>query len=117
MEELEKEATGGAISRVEENRSDGMAWLARRLSRHKQLRPGVSITEAAHVLWIAASFEAFDLLYTGRGLSADKTARILVENTERSAANRSVASLGGRASEHRFRPRGGTVGDALRPRP
>jgi AcrR family transcriptional regulator len=83
MEELEKEATGGAISRVEENRAEGMAWLARRLSRHKQLRPGVKIAEAAHVLWIAASFEAFDLLYTGRGLSADETARILVENTER----------------------------------
>jgi AcrR family transcriptional regulator len=83
MEELETEATGGAISRVEENRADGMVWLARRLSRHKQLRPGVKIAEAAHVLWIAASFEAFDLLYTGRGLSADETARILVENTER----------------------------------
>jgi AcrR family transcriptional regulator len=83
MEELEKEATGGAISRVEENRAQGMAWLARRLSRHKQLRPGVKISEATHVLWIAASFEAFDLLYTGRGLSADETARILVDNTER----------------------------------
>lgn len=59
------------------------AWLARRLSQHKQLRPGVTIAEAAHVLWIAASFEAFDLLYTGRGLSADETARILIENTER----------------------------------
>jgi AcrR family transcriptional regulator len=83
MEELEKEATGGAISRVEENRADGMTWLARRLSRHRQLRPGVKVAEAANVLWIAASFEAFDLLYTGRGLSADETARILVENTER----------------------------------
>ena len=60
-----------------------MLWLARRLSRHKQLRPGIKIAEASHVLWIAASFEAFDLLYTGRNLSADKTARILVENTER----------------------------------
>ena len=83
MEELEKEATGGAISRIEENRSDGMAWLARRLARHKQLRPGVKTSEAADVLWIAASFEAFDLLYTGRGLSADETARILVGNAER----------------------------------
>jgi AcrR family transcriptional regulator len=83
MEELESEATGGAISRIEENRTEGMAWLARRLSRHKQLKPGVTIKEASHVLWIAASFEAFDLLYTGRGLSADETALILVENTER----------------------------------
>jgi AcrR family transcriptional regulator len=83
MEELEKEATGGAISRIEGNRGDGMMRLARRLSRHRQLRPGVKIAEAANVLWIAASFEAFDLLYTGRDLSADETARILVENTER----------------------------------
>jgi hypothetical protein len=83
MEELEETATGGAISRVEETRADGMMWLARRLSRARQLRPGVKIAEAANVLWIAASFEAFDLLYTGRDLSADETARILVENTER----------------------------------
>jgi len=83
MEELEPEAVGGAIGRIEENRAEGMAWLARRLSRSKQLRPGVTIKEASHVLWIAASFEAFDLLYSGRGLSAEETARILVENTER----------------------------------
>ena len=49
----------------------------------RTIRPGVKIAEAANVLWIAASFEAFDLLYTGRDLSADETARILVENTER----------------------------------
>jgi AcrR family transcriptional regulator len=83
MEELEKEATGGAIGRLEENRAEGMMWLARRLSRNKQLRKGVTVAEASHVLWIAASFEAFDLLFTGRGLSADETARILVDNTER----------------------------------
>lgn len=84
MEELEPAATGEAISRVEAQRAEGMMWLARRLSRHKQLRPGIKINEAAHVLWIAASFEAFDLLYTGRDLSADETARVLVENAERS---------------------------------
>jgi hypothetical protein len=83
MEELEKEATGGAISRVEENRSDGMAWLARRLSRHKQLRPGVGITEAAHRAVDHGQLRGVRSAYTGRGLSADETARILVENTER----------------------------------
>ena len=83
MEELEPAATGGAIRRVEANRAEGMMWLARRLSRQKQLQPGIKIADAAHVLWIAASFEAFDLIYTGRDLSADETARILVENTER----------------------------------
>jgi hypothetical protein len=79
MEQLEKEATGGAIGKVEQDRAQGMARLARRLSRHKQLRPRVKIAEAAHTLWIAASFEAFDLLYTDRGLSANETARILVK--------------------------------------
>jgi AcrR family transcriptional regulator len=84
MEELEPAATGEAIGRVEAQRAEGMMWLARRLSRHKQLKPGIKIKDAAHVLWIAASFEAFDLLYTGRDLSADETARVLVENAERS---------------------------------
>ena len=83
MQELEAEAVGGAIGRVEENRAEGMLWLARRLSRQKQLQPGIKIAEAAHVLWIATSFDAFDLLYTGRRLSADETARVLVENVER----------------------------------
>jgi AcrR family transcriptional regulator len=84
MEELEPAATGGAIRRVEDQRAEGMMWLARRLSRQKQLQPGIKVKEAANVLWIAASFEAFDLLFTGRGLSADETARVLVETTERS---------------------------------
>ena len=83
MQELEPEAVGGAIGRIEEQRAEGMMWLARRLSRQKQLQPGIKIKEAAHVLWIATSFDAFDLLYKGRGLSADETARTLVENTER----------------------------------
>jgi AcrR family transcriptional regulator len=83
MQELEAEAVGGAIGRVEENRAEGMMWLARRLKRNGDLKDEIKTAEAAHVLWIAASFEAFDLLYTGRGLSADETARILVDNTER----------------------------------
>jgi AcrR family transcriptional regulator len=83
MEELEPAATAGAIRRVEEQRAEGMMWLARRLSRAKQLKPGLKIKEAAHMLWIATSFEGFDLLYTSRGLTADETARVLVENTER----------------------------------
>ncbi len=38
--------------------------------------------EAAHVLWLVASFDAFDLFYTGRGLSARETGRILAETFE-----------------------------------
>jgi hypothetical protein len=60
-----------------------MAWLSRRLSRGKLLRPGVTATEAAHVLWIATGFEGFDVLYTGRGLSVRKTGDLLVAMAQR----------------------------------
>ena len=32
-------------------------------------RPGVSVADAEHILWVLTSFESFDLLHTGRGLS------------------------------------------------
>ena len=84
MEALDPEAVGGTIRRIEERRAEGMAWAARRLRKQGYLRRGVSVNEAAHILWIQASFEAFDLLYTGRGLPAKKVADILVAVAERS---------------------------------
>ncbi len=83
MEKLDADAVGGAIARIEEQRSAGMTRLARRLKKAGELREGVSATQAAHVRWIAASFDAFDLLYSGRGLPADQVAELLVEGTER----------------------------------
>jgi hypothetical protein len=59
-----------------------MTWAARRLRVQNQLRPGVSESRAAHIIWLLASFDAFDLLYTGRGLSAKRTAEILVGMAE-----------------------------------
>jgi hypothetical protein len=59
-----------------------MAWGSRRLARQKQLKPGISAKRAAHVLWLVASFDAFDLLYAGRGLSARETGRILADTFE-----------------------------------
>jgi hypothetical protein len=35
-------------------------------------------------LWVLTSFDGFDLLYSGRGLSADEVARVLVHVAERS---------------------------------
>lgn len=83
MEKLDADAVGGAIARIEQQRTAGMAGLALRLKRAGELRDGLSATGAAHVLWIAASFEAFDLLYSGRGLRADRAAEILVDGAER----------------------------------
>jgi len=82
MTKLDSDAVGGAVDRIERRRADGMAWGARRLAGQKQLKPGVSAKRAAHVLWLVASFDAFDLLYTGRGLSARETGRILADTFE-----------------------------------
>ena len=82
MTKLDPDAVGGAVERIERRRADGMVWASRRLARQKQLKPGVSAKRAAHVLWLVASFDAFDLLYTGRGLSAEETGRILAETFE-----------------------------------
>ena len=82
MTKLDPDAVGGAVERIEGHRAEGMAWGARRLARQKQLKPGVSARRAAHVLWLVASFDAFDLLYTGRGLSARSTGRILADTFE-----------------------------------
>jgi AcrR family transcriptional regulator len=82
MTKLDPDAVGGAVDRIEASRAEGMAWASRRLARQKQLKPGVSANRAAHVLWLVASYDAFDLLYTGRGLSAQKTAWILADTFE-----------------------------------
>ena len=82
MTKLDPDAVGGAVQRIEEQRAKGMTWASRRLARQKQLKPRVSASKAAHVLWLVASFEAFDLLYTGRGLSARETGRILADSFE-----------------------------------
>jgi hypothetical protein len=84
MAALDQEAVGGAIHRQEENRAGGMAHLAQRLSEQGVLRPDVTVEQAADMLWLLASFDAFDLLYTGRGLNVDEVAHALVTMAERS---------------------------------
>jgi AcrR family transcriptional regulator len=93
MQDLDPEAVGGTIRRVEERRAEGMAWAARRLREQGYLRPGISADEAGHILWIQASFEAFDLLYTARGLPAKQVADLLVAIAERSLLAEPVAGV------------------------
>jgi AcrR family transcriptional regulator len=83
MAELDADAAGAAIARIEENRAGGMAHLAKRLAEQEVLRPDVDPEEAAHVLWLLAGFESFDALYTGRGLAVDDVARVLITTAER----------------------------------
>jgi AcrR family transcriptional regulator len=84
MSALDAGASGGAVQRSDERRSGGMAHLAQRLSDQDLLRPDVSVGQAASLLWLLTSFDAFDLLYTGRGMSVEDVAAALITTAERS---------------------------------
>ena len=79
---LDPEAAGGAVQRSEANRAGGMAYLAQRLAEQDLLRPDLTVDDAAHILFVITSFDAFDLLYTGRDLPVDEVARLLVATAE-----------------------------------
>ena len=84
MSALDPDSVGGAIVRQEERRWGGMKHLARRLHEQGALRDDVTVGEAADVLWMLTSFEAFDALHTGRGLSVDAVSEVLAATAERS---------------------------------
>jgi AcrR family transcriptional regulator len=83
MAQLDENAVGGSVRRIEAERTAGMARLARRLHEQGYLRPGVSVADAENILWVVTSFESFDLLYTDRGLSTDAVAELLIDTAER----------------------------------
>ena len=83
MAELDADAVGGAIAWIEHRRAGGMAWLAQRLAEQNVLRPDVTADEAADLLWLMASFDSFDALFTGRNLAVDDVARLLAATAER----------------------------------
>jgi AcrR family transcriptional regulator len=82
MAQLDEQAVGGAVRRKEEERAAGMRRLAGRLAEQGVLREGLSVEDAEHVLWVLTSFESFDLLYAGRGLSTDRTVDLLIDTAE-----------------------------------
>jgi AcrR family transcriptional regulator len=84
MAQLDASAAAGTVQRLEEGRSRGMDDLAQKLAAQDLLRPGLSVDEAAHVLWLVTSFDAFDVLYSGRGLPVDAVVEILTTTAERS---------------------------------
>jgi AcrR family transcriptional regulator len=81
--QLDPDAVGGAIQRMGEARAAGLAWHAQRLAEQNALRAEVTIADAAHILWALTGFEFFDELYTGRALSADMVADLMVAAAER----------------------------------
>lgn len=83
MTRLDPASLGGAVESKERHRSGGMAYLAQRLADQGALRPGISPEHAADLLWMLCSFEAFDLLHSGRGMSVDEAAQALADTAER----------------------------------
>jgi AcrR family transcriptional regulator len=91
MAQLDERAVGDAVRKREESRAAGMARLARRLEEQDLLRPGVNVANAEHILWVLTSFESFDLLYTGRGLSTEEVADLLFATAERALLKEPVS--------------------------
>jgi AcrR family transcriptional regulator len=83
MAQLDTGVISAAIRRLEERRARGMIDLARRLADQDQLRPGLDPETAADALWLLTSFDAFDLLHSGRGLSTRRVAETLTAMAER----------------------------------
>ena len=81
MSALGEDVTGGTIRRWERTRAIGVARLAQRLSEHGIL--GVDEQEAADLLWVLTSFEAYDLLRARRDLDAPAAGEALVAAAER----------------------------------
>ena len=84
MAKLDPDGVGQALARSEQRRADGMAYLGGRLAEQGLLRSDVNAEHAAHVIWVLASFDAYDLLATGRGLGTQEIVHILVDMAEQS---------------------------------
>lgn len=82
MSRLDPDALAGVVAGKEENREGGMSHLARRLNDQGALRAGITTDRATDLLWMLCSFEAFDLLHTGRALSVDEAADALIATAE-----------------------------------
>ena len=83
MAQLDPEGVGGAVRRIDDERSAGMARLVGRLADQGVLRSDLGAKDAEHVLWMLTSFESFDALYTDRGQSVGRTADALIDTAER----------------------------------
>lgn len=75
-----EQSLDGALQRAERGRLGGMEHLASRLDDHGLLQ--VPVTVAVDTLWMLTSFDAFDVLFTGRGRSADDVAARLTAMAE-----------------------------------
>ena len=73
----------GAVAKQEKERRGGMRYLAKKLKEDGALRDDVTEAQAADLLWMLTSFEAFDRLHTDRGMSVDRAADVIATTAER----------------------------------
>jgi AcrR family transcriptional regulator len=83
MAQLDPDSVLGAVDKMERERRGGMEHVARRLAEDGALRDDVDVEQATDVLWMLCSFDSFDLLHTGRGLSVEDAIDLLVVTAER----------------------------------
>ncbi len=83
MAQLDPRSVGGAVQKMENERAGGMAYLARRLDEDALLRDGLTVDTATDMLWVLLSFDALDLLLTGRGMDVDAAIEVLINMAER----------------------------------
>jgi AcrR family transcriptional regulator len=72
-----------AAARLNQGRPEGMLHLARRLHDQGALRAGLSVSEAADILWVLTGFETFFQLHVDRGLPAPQVAERLIAMARR----------------------------------
>jgi AcrR family transcriptional regulator len=84
MDRLDPESAGGAVRHMEEDRKGGMKRLVEHLADGGVLREDVTREQAFDALWVLTSFEALDLLVTGRRMSVDRAIDTLVTMAEQS---------------------------------
>ena len=72
-----------AAARLNLGRRGGMQKLAERMREQGVLRDDVTVDEAADILWIITSFETFEQLYRGRGLTPKQVGERLMAITRR----------------------------------
>ena len=83
MGRLDPDSVGGAVDKMDAERRGGMRYLAKRLKEDGVLRDDVTQAQAADLLWMLTSFEAFDMLHTDRGMSIDRAADVIATTAER----------------------------------
>ena len=83
MAQLDEAAVGGVVGRMDAERAAGMKSLVAHLGEQGVLRQELRARDAEHILMMLTSFESFDVLYTGQGLSTKRVIELLVETAER----------------------------------